>query len=134
MMGTNWLVIIMLFFFGFAPLCSAALSWQESASLIGKSLYSNLDVNSQKVMQMAGLAIDQHNNRVNGNLRLVQVLSCKDVFHTRTLGSSVFDLVMLVKDKPNKTNKYLVRVYQKRSRDKQLIHQTVVKFELIERF
>ncbi|MED6118586.1 hypothetical protein PIB30_004191 [Stylosanthes scabra] len=103
------------------------LPWPESASLMSrgrKIVRPNLEVNSHLVIEMAELAIHERNE----NLRLVKVLSCTELFHTK-FGSKMVDLHLLAKDKANnKTYKYFVRLYQSR-RQNQLIHQTVIKFE-----
>ncbi|MED6154694.1 hypothetical protein PIB30_115142 [Stylosanthes scabra] len=123
------IIIIMLFYFCFVPLY-AAFSWAESASLMGrrsKTLRPNLEVNSHMVIEMAELAIHERNE----NLRLVKVLTCTELFHTNS-GSYMFYLELLAKDnKANKTNKYLVRLHQRRHKN-QLLRQTVNRFELVQ--
>ncbi|QHO06193.1 uncharacterized protein DS421_14g452620 [Arachis hypogaea] len=131
-MRTKRLVMIMVFFFCFAPLFYSAFSRPESASLIlSVNLPLTVDVKSPTVRYMAMSAINEYNSwQHNVKLRLVKILGCRELSFAKETESYLFDLMLLAKDEANKTNKYHALVIQKRNKNL-LIHQKLMNFKLM---
>ncbi|QHO37438.1 uncharacterized protein DS421_4g111520 [Arachis hypogaea] len=124
-MRTKRLVMIMVFFFCFAPLYSSQIN--------KGNVPFHLNVRSGMVKAMAVCAIFDYNHSHKVNLKLVQVLSCTELDHTKS-GSCTFTLVLLAENEDtHETNKYLVELYQRRHNPRKLTDHSLLRFEPVPR-